>query len=131
MSTVWLNGMEENPLSFLCRVVLWTEDEMLAELADSVAFNNGQNKDGTGYTIAQAIADVEGWGHTVVGHVKNPSKDILWDRCGLEPHRRYTVVMISCVQFDASATVTLLGSEVVEFVQDLESSGWWYCQDVH
>lgn len=129
MSTVWLNGMEENPLSFLWRVFQWTEDNRVAVVASEVERNNGQNGDGTGFTIAQAIAVVEGLDVTVLGHVTNQSKNVLW-LGNPDPNRRYTVVMRSCVQFEATATVTLRGDQVIEFVQDLESSGWWFCHDV-
>lgn len=131
MSTVWLNGMEENPLSFLQRAALWTESVRIGEVADHISFYNGQNEDGSAFTIADAIAVVEAEGVTVFGHVMNMPTTSLWDRCGLEPNRRYTVRMRSQVQFDAYATVQLLGSEVIEFVQDLEASGWWFCHDVH
>lgn len=118
MSSVYVSGMEHNPISFLARCSHQIDDVSVATYVTDVILGSVETP-----TISEAIAAIESLGHQV--------DDVLHATCGygqddLDHDRRYQVTFCAVpTDRSATATVELWGSEVVAFVDDMASSGWW------
>lgn len=119
-TVVSMVGMEDNPSSLAHRAAYAAGPLLRRQVTEWAT-----TVEEASLSVDDVVSVLEGWGFLVVGHVKGyddpfPSRDE-------DPDHMFLVSFQSTVQLNAYAKVVVRGDRLNVFIQDMGSSGMWYC----